>query len=560
VPGNLGQTPTEISEWFFLVSETMPGGPMATHIPGTPVAGNVPNTLWAFTVFPLTGGAARRHFEPVPFGTSLFAIFGDQPAFPIVGNFDPPASSVSGLPSPGSTGTLDSNNILVVARGPGAEPRVSVYDRMTGDEVMDILAYTANFTGGVQVATADVNGDGMLDIITAPGPGGGPHIKVFDGATGNVIQEFFAYSINFRGGVYIAAGDINGDGKADIVTGAGPGGGPHVRIFSGAGGVLGEYFAYSMNFTGGVNVALGDVNGDGRLDVITGAGPGGGPHVRIFSGATAGVIQQYFAYAPNFTGGVWVAAGDVNGDHRADVITGAGAGGGPHVRVFSGTNAQAIHSFFAYAVNFTGGVRVAAGDFDSDGRADILTGPGTGGGPHVRAFDGDNLNPVVSFFPFEIGFAGGVFVAAPGAGGGSPLRAVSSGNGGDALSQEQLDLIVAAAIGQWEATAVGASKNLRRVDVRVADLPGSYLGLAYPDLVLIDADAAGHGWFVDSTPETSDDLDPARMDLLTAVAHELGHVLGLGDLDTGADDLMAGALSAGQRRTVAAVDAAFAQL
>ena len=84
-----------------------------------------------------------------------------------------------------------------------------------------------------------------------------------------------------------------------------------------------------------------------------------------------------------------------------------------------------------------------------------------------------------------------------------------------------------------------------RVRQRVADLPGTTLGLAYPDLVLIDSDAAGHGWFVDSTPDTSDDLDASSMDLLTAVAHELGHVLGLDDLDD--DSLMDGQLSAGVR-------------
>ena len=133
-----------------------------------------------------------------------------------------------------------SNNIVIAAAGAGAEPRVHVYDRLTGELVMDILAYQPRLPRRRAVATADVNGDGTVDIITAPGAGGGPHIRVFDGATGNVLQEFMAYDPTFTGGVFIAAGDIDGDGQADIVTGPGAGGGPHVRIFSGSDGRAGR--------------------------------------------------------------------------------------------------------------------------------------------------------------------------------------------------------------------------------------------------------------------------------------------------------------------------------
>src|SRR5262249_12127833 len=148
------------------------------------------------------------------------------------------------------------------------------------------------------------------------------------------IASFYAYDPKFTGGVWVAAGDMNGDGKADIITGADTGGGPHVEIFDGASGALiSSYWAFDTGFRGGVRVAVGDVNGDGRPDVIVGAGPGGGPHVRVFSSTSSQLLTEFFAYDPSFRGGVYVGAGDINRDGRADIMTGAGEGGGPQVTV-----------------------------------------------------------------------------------------------------------------------------------------------------------------------------------------------------------------------------------
>ena len=95
-----------------------------------------------------------------------------------------------------------------------------------------------------------------------------------------------------------------------------------------------------------MTVAAGDVNGDGRADIITGAGPGGGPHVRVFSGVDLSELASFYRLRPDFAGGVSVAAGDINGDGLADIITGAGPGGGPHVRVFSGAGPHRAASFY----------------------------------------------------------------------------------------------------------------------------------------------------------------------------------------------------------------------
>src|SRR5262249_13943727 len=162
--------------------------------------------------------------------------------------------------------------------------------------------YDPRFSGGVRVATGDVNGDGVPDIITAPGPTGGPDIRVFDGVSGALIREFMAYAINFTGGVFVAAGDVNGDGRADIITGPDFSGGTEVKAFSGKGGpVLADFNAFGT-FTGGVRVAAGDLNRDGKADIIVAPGPTGGPNVKVFSGANVNtLLANFMAYGITFT-------------------------------------------------------------------------------------------------------------------------------------------------------------------------------------------------------------------------------------------------------------------
>ena len=311
---------------------------------------------------------------------------------------------------------------IVIGAGPGRESLIQVFgpDLSLRDS---FVAYDPSFHGGVRVAVGDVNGDGVQDIITAPGAGMPPQIKVFDGRTGQsfagALGSFLAYSSSFHGGVYVAAGDVNGDGTADIITGPDRGLSPNVRVFSGADGTrLASFFGFEKTFLGGVRVAAGDVNGDGKADIITGSGPGTVAEVKVFNGKTRKLLKGKLAsILPNgsgYRGGVYVAAGDLNGDGKADIVTAPDKGTAPVVRVFSGGTAARLASFRAYGSSFTGGVRVAVGDFTGDGVADIITAPGPGLPTHVRVFSDLDSHFLQHFLAFDDQTKIGLYIGASG--------------------------------------------------------------------------------------------------------------------------------------------------
>jgi hypothetical protein len=291
-----------------------------------------------------------------------------------------------------------------------------------------------------------------VDIFALGGGNGRVQIRTTDDA---LITEFAPYGDDYTGPVSVAVGNVNGDGIRDIVTGAAVGN-PHVKVFDGASladhtfdpehpdaSLLAEWFPYALDFNVGVNVAVGDVQGNGFGDVVT-APTAGNPDVRVFKGQDidrhrfqpegGSLLAQWFAYGLNFNVGANVAVGDVNHDGFADVVTGATAGN-PHVKVYSGKDiatgafssfngdASLLASFFPYALQFNVGAFVAVGDTAGTGFGDIITGASTGN-PDVRVYAGRNIasgdfnsnhldaSRLTQFYAYELGANIGVAVAA----------------------------------------------------------------------------------------------------------------------------------------------------
>jgi hypothetical protein len=282
------------------------------------------------------------------------------------------------------------------------------------------------YRGELRVATGDFNGDGVIDVAVGVGPGGGPRVVILDGFNGRVLDDFFAFERTFTGGVYVATGDLTGDGKADLIVGAGEGGAPRVQIYDSITGIpLMDFFAYESTARTGVRVAAGDFNADTAIDLYIAAGIGGGPRVRIFDGKQLPnpvVLSDFFAYESTLRGGAYISTADFDADNRSDIVVGAGPEGGPRVTIYNAANVNlrdpnlpvTFSDFFAFDQNLRTGVRPILRDIDSDKYGDLIVGLGSGL-PQIRTYIGKTIRETGDPSATDDIFAGGALLGQFGA-------------------------------------------------------------------------------------------------------------------------------------------------
>jgi hypothetical protein len=220
-------------------------------------------------------------------------------------------------------------------------------------------------------------------IILTPQAGLAPEVVVLD-KKGNMESIFLAYTTNFRGGFNVAVGDVNDDGQEEIITAPLAGGGPHVRIFDVKGQLLSEFFAYGSAMTKGVNIAVGDVNNDRQAEIITVPLSGTEPLVKIFN-RDGKLLEEFLAYEKSFRGGVNLAVGDVNNEEGAEIIVAPVSQHSPEIKVFS-YQGLSKGDWLAYGKTMTSGVNLAVGDVNSDGWQEIITVPAKDYAPDVKLF------------------------------------------------------------------------------------------------------------------------------------------------------------------------------
>ncbi len=247
------------------------------------------------------------------------------------------------------SGSDQRSGIFAVASGPGNASYVRVYDRELRN-LSQFLAYDVGFTKGVLTAVADLDGDGEDEVVTAPGPGGGPHIKIFD-ILGSLKSHFFAYAPSYRGGLRIYAGDLNSDGRYEIITtpiNPTKNTRTEVRIFSQKGVLLSQFFAYPRSSITHITLAVGDIDGDGFSEIVAAPQDKPGP-VRIFS--SAGILKkEFYPFPKEFNFPVTIALADVNADGKDDIIAAPGKLAAPHVRIFD-SSLHLLAQFYAFDKN-----------------------------------------------------------------------------------------------------------------------------------------------------------------------------------------------------------------
>ena len=291
--------------------------------------------------------------------------------------------------------------------GWGATPNVRLVDPSTGATISEFAAFESGFQGGVQTVLADLNGDGRNEVIATSGRGRIAEWRVFSQDTnGNYVRTASGrpFGAGWKGGLSLAVGDFDGDGRADLAVSKAMGDG-EVRVFRGTGGLNGfeatpwrTIRPFASDFLGGSSLAAADLgtfsNGsvvdagkqDGRAELIIGSGPTGEAVVRTYdlNGSVPRVISTVRPFAAGFLGGVSVSTGRYDADGIPDLIISSGRRGGSETEIFGGragaTTRLARYAAFGSLGQSSVATLASGIDLNGDGRIDTLyASQGTGG-------------------------------------------------------------------------------------------------------------------------------------------------------------------------------------
>ncbi|MCE9630564.1 MAG: DUF11 domain-containing protein [Planctomycetia bacterium] len=339
------------------------------------------------------------------------------PALASGGTWTAVATAGSSVTPAGGSGDLNA----LIDLAPGGKITftyvVSIKSTASGNLVNTVTVSPPEGTSGGGVSATDVNVSADVPALVLGTDDGcllAPWVKIINPTTGGLIRQFLAYESTFRGSVRVATGDLTGDGVAEIVVAPGRGRVGEIRVFTQQGVELTRYrtLPFGATWVGGVEVAVGDVNRDGRNDIIAGQATGAG-RVNVFQVLAPAAadpvvnvpIRSFRPFVSPYALGVMVAAGDFGTysggvktsstpDGRSEIVVGTNAGIRAQVRIYdaSSVNPVLVKTLLPFASNFTGGVSLSTGRYTADDIDDVMIGTGVGGESRVQVYNGANWN------------------------------------------------------------------------------------------------------------------------------------------------------------------------
>ena len=338
-------------------------------------------------------------------------------------SFDP----VTGVWTIGTVTTSDFPTLVIFAKATRATGGTA-----TNTVTVSATEYDPDPSNNSSSAEIIVPSSGVI-VGTDIGCVTGPFVRVIDPDTGaDRIIPFFAYEPSFRGGARVYGADVTGDGIAEILTAPGPGRPGEVRVFSDTGSPLPQYnfFPFGRGYTGGLEIAAGSITAAGKIQIVASQTRGG--TVRVFdvnpSSATpvAGTpVRQLQPFGAGYRGGVFVDTADIGTfsgrartssapDGITELVIGSGPGIRATVNVYNGQPARPtlLNSFNPFGSGYNRGASVARLPSSVPGNADkILVSAGSNGGSLVETYTGLSKTREAAFAAYA-GSRADVFSAA----------------------------------------------------------------------------------------------------------------------------------------------------
>ena len=230
------------------------------------------------------------------------------------------------------------------------------------------FAFDETQAGGKQVARIDLNGNGKRELVVASDT----KLEVYRD-DGLLYMRAWPYTANYKGTLSVAVGDVNDDGRGEIYVAPSAGYALPIQVYSRHGGLYRQdWYPFGRGYRGGYSVAVREVaDRPWENELVIGVGKGVRPMVHAFNRSYE-LQRSWLAFESSFTGGIDVAAGDVDGDGTDEVIVGAGPGKKPLIRIFDPFGNRLFGEIIVYSASNLPGIRVEALDVDFDGRDDVV--------------------------------------------------------------------------------------------------------------------------------------------------------------------------------------------